>query len=62
MLLGGRPLGEQVVMWWNFVGRSRDEITTAWRAWQDHDDDRFGPVISQLDRIDAPMPPWHRAR
>lgn len=60
MLLGGEPLGEQVVMWWNFVGRSRDEITTAWRAWRDHDDDRFAPVVSRLDRIDAPAPPWHR--
>jgi redox-sensitive bicupin YhaK (pirin superfamily) len=61
MLLGGEPLGEQVVMWWNFVGRSRDEITEAWRAWQDHDEDRFGPVASRLDRIDAPAPPWPRA-
>lgn len=62
MLLGGEPLGEPVVMWWNFVGRSRDEITQAWRAWQDHDDDRFGPVASRLARMDAPAPPWHRTR
>ncbi len=61
MLLGGEPLGEQVVMWWNFVARDRDEITAAWRAWQDRDDDRFGPVRSQLDRMDAPAPPWHRS-
>ena len=34
ILLGGRPLGEQIVMWWNFIGRSHDEITR-WRAeWQ----------------------------
>jgi hypothetical protein len=59
MVLGGEPLGEQVVMWWNFVGRDRDEITAAWRAWADHDEDRFGPVTSGLDRIDAPTPPWH---
>ncbi|WP_336645351.1 pirin family protein [Microbacterium sp. USHLN186] len=26
ILLGGVPLGEQIVMWWNFVGRSHDEI------------------------------------
>jgi redox-sensitive bicupin YhaK (pirin superfamily) len=60
MLLGGEPLGEAVTMWWNFVGRDRDEITAAWRAWQAHDD-RFGPVASRLDRIDAPAPPWVRA-
>lgn len=31
VLIGGLPLGEQIVMWWNFVGRSHDEILT-WRA------------------------------
>jgi quercetin 2,3-dioxygenase len=31
LLIGGEPLGEQIVMWWNFVGRSHDEIVT-WRA------------------------------
>jgi redox-sensitive bicupin YhaK (pirin superfamily) len=61
MLLGGEPLGEPITMWWNFVGRDRDEITAAWRAWRDHHDDRFGPVASRLDRIDAPAPPWVRA-
>jgi redox-sensitive bicupin YhaK (pirin superfamily) len=60
MLLGGEPLGEPITMWWNFVGRDRDEITAAWRAWQDHDDDRFGPVVSRLERMDAPVPVWLR--
>jgi hypothetical protein len=45
-------------MWWNFVARSKEEITGAWRAWQAHDLDRFGPVSSKLARIDAPPPPW----
>jgi hypothetical protein len=45
-------------MWWNFVARSKEEITAAWQAWQDHDLDRFGSVRSQLARIDAPAPPW----
>ncbi|XNY99785.1 pirin family protein [Micrococcus luteus] len=31
LVLGGLPLGEQIVMWWNFVGRSHEEIV-AWRA------------------------------
>ena len=30
LLLGGEPLGERIVMWWNFVGRSHDEIVR-WR-------------------------------
>lgn len=58
MVLGGLPLGEDVKMWWNFVARSTEEITDAWRDWQNHDTDRFGSVPSRLARIDAPRPPW----
>ena len=60
LVLGGEPLGAEIKMWWNFVARTLDEITEAWRAWRDHDDDRFGPVPSELARIDAPTPPWLR--
>ena len=31
VLLGGVPFGEQIVMWWNFVGRSHEEVV-AFRA------------------------------
>ena len=58
LVLGGEPLGEPIEMWWNFVARSKEEITEAWRSWQEHDFDRFGPVSSKLARIDAPPPPW----
>ena len=27
LLLGGEPFGAPLVMWWNFVGRSREEVT-----------------------------------
>jgi redox-sensitive bicupin YhaK (pirin superfamily) len=58
LLLGGKPLGEPIEMWWNFVARSKEEITEAWRAWQAHDEGWFGEVSSSLSRIDAPVPPW----
>ena len=58
LFLGGESLGEPIEMWWNFVARSKDEITAAWRAWQAHDEDWFGPVSSHLSRIEAPRPPW----
>lgn len=58
MILGGLPLGETITMWWNFVARSREEITQAWRDWRDRNEARFGPVPSQLPRIEAPAPPW----
>ncbi len=59
LVLGGEPLGGSVQMWWNFVARDRDEITAAYRDWRDRTD-RFGTVPSQLERIDAPRPPWLR--
>ena len=31
ILLGGEPFAEDLIMWWNFVGRSHDEVT-AYRA------------------------------
>jgi redox-sensitive bicupin YhaK (pirin superfamily) len=33
MLLGGVPFEEEIVMWWNFVARSNDEIVAAREAW-----------------------------
>ncbi|SED95180.1 pirin family protein [Ruania alba] len=34
LVIGGPPFGEQIVMWWNFVGRSHDEIVAYRQAWQ----------------------------
>lgn len=34
LLLGGLPLGEQIVMWWNFIGRDHAEVARARHAWQ----------------------------
>ncbi|MDT0269167.1 pirin family protein [Streptomyces sp. DSM 44915] len=34
ILLGGVPLREQIVMWWNFVGRGHDEIVEYRRRYQ----------------------------
>jgi len=34
LLLGGEPLGEQIVMWWNFIGRSHDDIVRSREEWQ----------------------------
>ncbi|MFC7340413.1 pirin family protein [Saccharopolyspora griseoalba] len=49
LLLGGVPFEEQIVMWWNFVGRSHDEVAEARATWErsrvDEDDAaRFGIV------------------
>ena len=34
VVLGGLPLGEQIVMWWNFIGSSHDEVAAARARWQ----------------------------
>jgi len=34
VLLGGEPLGERIVMWWNFVGRSHEDVVQARSQWQ----------------------------
>jgi redox-sensitive bicupin YhaK (pirin superfamily) len=57
VLLGGEPFAEPLQMWWNFVGRSRDDITAAYDSWQ-RQDDRFGRVPSALPRIPAPPAYW----
>lgn len=59
ILLGGPPFGEALLMWWNFVGRSHDEIVTYRQAWQDHAD-RFGAVSGyrgDVPRLPAPAMP-----
>ncbi|MFF0425006.1 pirin family protein [Streptomyces sp. NPDC004520] len=56
MLLGGEPFEEEIVMWWNFVGRTDDEIRKAREDWMATD--RFGEVKGyDGDRLDAPEVP-----
>jgi quercetin 2,3-dioxygenase len=57
LLLGGLPFGYEVMMWWNFVARSRDELEHAYRDWNNRHE-RFGEVSSTLTRIEAPRPFW----
>lgn len=56
-LLGGEPFEDDIVMWWNFVGRSHDEIVEAREAWE-ADSARFGRVVGHgPERIPAPPMP-----
>jgi redox-sensitive bicupin YhaK (pirin superfamily) len=57
LLLGGAPFESPVLMWWNFVARTRDEVGEAREAWESRDG-RFGTVQSSLDPIAAPPTPW----
>ncbi len=57
LLLGGVPFPDPLVMWWNFVGRSREELSEARRQWS-AGDERFGRVRSRLRRMEVGPPPW----
>jgi quercetin 2,3-dioxygenase len=59
-LLGGEPFPDELVMWWNFVGRSHEEIVAAREEWQARDV-RFGEVDGHDGaRIPAPDLPGVR--
>lgn len=77
LLLGGRPLGEAIVMFWNFVGTSHDEVAAHRAEWQaqitrdgsvvpdsqDVAEGRFGVVVGDhLPPIPAPGLPNARLK
>jgi redox-sensitive bicupin YhaK (pirin superfamily) len=54
-LLGGEPFAEELVMWWNFVARSHEEIVAARGSWASDTDPRFGTVVG-YDGSPLPAP------
>lgn len=53
LLIGGAPFGERIVMWWNFVARTHEEIDHARTQWQAGM--MFGEVHGYAGpRLDAP--------
>lgn len=57
VLLGGTPFEEEIVMWWNFIGRSHEDIVRAREEWENHSE-RFGAVSGYPgDRLPAPVLP-----
>jgi redox-sensitive bicupin YhaK (pirin superfamily) len=72
ILLGGEPFQEELLMWWNFVGRTHDEVAQARQDWEaqaglpdpDAEASRFGLVRghgpeagAEAGRIPAPALP-----
>ncbi len=59
-LMGGEPFEDDIVMWWNFVGRTHEEIAEAREAWE-AGAERFGHVVDHGDeRVPAPPLPGVR--
>ena len=66
MLLGGEPYDEEIVMWWNFIGRDHDEVARFRQEWQARSE-RFGEVEGYEPRhgrewLPAPELPGGRLR
>lgn len=55
LLIGGEPFGEDLVMWWNFIGRTHEDIVSAREDWQAAAD-RFGHVEGHDGKV-IPAPP-----
>ncbi|GAB2934298.1 pirin family protein [Rhodococcus aerolatus] len=64
LLLGGEPYTDPLVMWWNFVGGSHEEVVAARADWASEDDStgsaRFGTVPGGEARLPAPALPHVR--
>ncbi|MEU3972754.1 pirin family protein [Streptomyces bacillaris] len=67
MLLGGEPFEEEIVMFWNFIGRSGEEIVQARKDWEEGS--RFGEVqgydgarLSAPELPTTPLKPRGRVR
>ena len=64
LLLGGTPFDEEIVMWWNFVGRSHEDIVAFREAWQ-AESDQFGAIKGYEGtpaRLPAPQIPGVRIK
>ena len=65
LLIGGEPFAENVTIWWNFVGHSKEYIAAAQQDWHAQDE-RFGSAPLQewltksirAKRMDGPPVPW----
>lgn len=57
LLLGGEPFESPILLWWNFVGRTQEELALAREQWiAEHE--RFGSIPEyQGPRLEAPVFP-----
>ncbi|WP_111858961.1 pirin family protein [Acinetobacter sp. CFCC 10889] len=57
LLLGGEPFESPILLWWNLVGRTQEELKIAREQWINHDT-RFGSIPDyEGPRLEAPAFP-----
>ncbi len=53
LIIGGEPFGEDILLWWNFVARTQEELAAATEDW--NAGRRFGQVTgTDLPHLVAP--------
>lgn len=56
--IGGKPFTKDVLIWWNYVGHSKEEIIAADNDWKNKTE-RFGSIANfDGSRLDSPPLPW----
>lgn len=56
LIVGGEPFNEDILIWWNFVARTKEEMAEATKAWNEHT--AFGEVQGyQGERLSPPPLP-----
>ncbi len=57
LMLGGTPFPEEIIMWWNFIGRTHEEIVGMRQDWESGSS-RFPAFVDRLgERTPAPAMP-----
>ncbi len=51
LLIGGAPFGEKILMWWNFVARTAEEMKSARQSWERHE------IFGEVSRYNGPRLP-----
>jgi hypothetical protein len=54
LIIGGEPFNEDILIWWNFVARTKEEMIAATNAWNNHTD--FGEVKGYQGEKLSPPP------
>lgn len=56
LMLGGQPFGEKILMWWNFIGRTNEDIVRAREDWNNHQAQVGGRFSEFSDNVGGWLP------
>jgi redox-sensitive bicupin YhaK (pirin superfamily) len=54
LIIGGKPFQEDILIWWNFVARTNEEMIETTNAWNNHT--AFGEVKGYQGKELIPPP------